>query len=54
MADETPGGKEQLKKQPKAKQPGPPKKVGDDTPNPLPDDPAQGGGEGSGDTGRTS
>jgi hypothetical protein len=38
----------------KRKQPGPPKNVGDDSPNPLPDDPSECGGEGGGDPGRTS
>lgn len=39
---------------PKPKQPGPAKNVGDDSPNPLPDDPSQNGGEGGGDPGRSS
>ena len=39
---------------PKVKQPGPAKNVGDDTPNPLPDDPSECGGEGGGDAGRSS
>jgi hypothetical protein len=38
---------------PKAGQPDPAKKVGDDSPNPAPDDPSQTGGEGGGDPGRT-
>jgi hypothetical protein len=46
---------ERLKKVAKnAKQPGPAKNVGDDSPNPLPDDPSEQGGEGGGDQGRTS
>jgi len=34
--------------------PGPAKNVGDETPNPLPDNPSECGGEGGGDSGRTS
>jgi hypothetical protein len=41
---------DRLKKGPKPLQPGPPKKEGDDSPNPLPDDP---GGSVGGDPGRT-
>jgi hypothetical protein len=41
-----------LKKAAKPQQPGPPKKEGDDSPNPLPDDPSERGSEG-GDPGRT-
>jgi hypothetical protein len=39
---------------PKPKQPAPAKNVGDQTPNPLPDDPRDRGGEGGGDAGRSS
>lgn len=38
----------------KVRQPGPAKKAGDATANPLPDNPDQCGGSGSGDAGRTS
>ena len=42
-----------LKKAAKSEQPGPPKKAGDDSPNPLPDDPnGEEGFEGGGDPGR--
>jgi hypothetical protein len=43
---------ERLKKTPKPQQPGPPKNEGDDSPNPLPDDPSERGRE-DGDPGRT-
>jgi len=48
------GRDERVKKAPE--QPdrtGPAKKVGDETPNPLPDDPRESGGDGGGDPGRT-
>ena len=41
-------------KKPARDQPGPAKKVGDQTPNPLPDDPVDHGGKGGGDAGRMS
>ena len=39
---------------PLREKPGPAKNVGDETPNPLPDDPSECGGAGGGDAGRTS
>jgi hypothetical protein len=51
-ADEAPRH-ERLKKAAQSKQPGPPKKEGDDSPNPLPDDlSSEEGLEGGGDPGR--
>ena len=43
---------ERLKKVAGRNQPGPAKKVGDDSPNPLPDDTADSDGGGGGDPGR--
>ena len=42
------------RKGPLREKPGPAKNVGDETPNPLPDNPSECGGEGGGDSGRTS
>jgi hypothetical protein len=39
---------------PPREKPGPAKNVGDETPNPLPDNPGECGGAGGGDAGRTS
>jgi hypothetical protein len=41
-------------KGPLREKPGPAKNAGDETPNPLPDNPSQCGGAGGGDAGRTS
>ena len=41
-------------KGPLREKPGPAKNVGDETPNPLPDNPSECGGKGGGDSGRTS
>jgi hypothetical protein len=50
--DEDEARSEERLKVAKPKQPGPAKNVGNDTPNPLPDDPRESDGEG-GDPGRT-
>jgi hypothetical protein len=48
------GRDERVKKAPEQPDQTPPaKKVGDETPNPLPDDPRENGGDGGGDPGRT-
>jgi hypothetical protein len=47
------GRQERMKKAAKSEQPAPPKKEGDDSPNPLPDDASgEEGFEGGGDPGR--